>query len=412
MRTRIPPTPHWYAAAILAAGALAACTGEPAGPNAVPSNAAMAAPLAAPLDAPPVALEWHEVARKQVAANNMNALAAARLYAAVGVAQARAVAAVDAAAGVEGRGDGNGYGPGGRDLYEARRGAVAGASVRVLAWFSSAASTSLEQRLAEQGEAGPGEVHAQFTHGVAVGRVAGDAMVARLTNDGFTRTWTGSIPAGPGLWTTTVTPPAGVLLGEVTPYFLTANDQFRPADPPVYLSPAFNADLAQVVAITTSLTPAQRAIALGWAYGANTFTPPGYWDALAGQYIAAAGMDEAEATRVFAMMNAAVVDALIACFEAKFHFWTLRPHQADAAVPRVFTVPNYPAYPSGHGSVSSAAARVLAHFFPERAAELNTKVEEAALSRVYAGIHYFFDMTAARTLGEAVADFALSRGLP
>ena len=79
---------------------------------------------------------------------------------------------------------------------------------------------------------------------------------------------------------------------------------------------------------------------------------------------------------------------------------------------RAFAVPNYPAYPSGHGSVSSAAARVLAHYFPDRAAELNAQVEEAALSRIYAGIHYHFDMTAARTLGEAVADLALSRGLP
>lgn len=408
MRTPIRrPTP-FHALAVLAVAALAACAAEPAGPGVEPS----VAPWLAASDAPPVVLEWHAVARSQVAAGNMNALTASRLYAAVSVAQARAVAAVDADVGATGRGEAQGYGAGGRALHEARRGAVAGASVRVLGWFAESATDALERRLAEQGASGPGGVHPHFARGVVAGRAAGDAMVAHLESDGFSRTWSGSIPAGPGIWTPAALPPAGILLGEVTPYFLTSNDQFRPADPPPYLSPAFEADLAQVVAITTALTPAQRAIALGWAYGANTFTPPGYWDALAAEYIQAAGMDEAAATTVFAMMNAAVFDALIACFEAKYEFWTLRPHQADPAVARVFGVPNYPAYPSGHGSVSASAARVLAHYFPARAGELDAKVQEAAMSRVYAGLHYFFDMEAARTLGEQVADFAISRGLP
>jgi membrane-associated phospholipid phosphatase len=112
---------------------------------------------------------------------------------------------------------------------------------------------------------------------------------------------------------------------------------------------------------------------------------------------------------VFGLMGAAVFDAFIACFEAKYFYWTLRPHQAEPAVARAFTVPNYPSYPSGHGNVSGASARVLAHFFPHRAAALNTLVEEAAMSRIYAGIHYFFDMTAARTMSEAIADFVIER---
>lgn len=362
--------------------------------------------------ASPVALEWHQVARAQVGTNNMSALAASRLYAAVSVAQAHAVAAVDAEVGTLGDDNGNGYGAGGRARYEARRGAVAGASVRVLSWFSAAASASLEQRLAAQGETGPGEVHPQFTHGVEVGRAAGDAMVARLATDGFTAPWTGQIPQGAGLWTTTTLPPGGGTLGAARPYFLTSNAQFRPPPPPVYLSPAFNADLAQLVAITTNLTPQQRAIALGWAYGANTMTPPGYWDALAGEYIAGAAMDEAQAATVFAIMNAAVYDALIACFEAKYHYWTLRPHQADPAVLRAFAVPNYPSYPSGHQSVSASAARVLTHYFPEHAAQLSVLEDEASMSRIYAGIHFFFDMSAARTMARTVADLAIARGLP
>ena len=412
MFSRIYPGFRWHVAAALAAAMTTACDVPTTRPELVPLDSG---PIAA-VAAPPVTLEWHEVARNQVAANNMNALAAARLYAAVSVAQARAVAEVDASSSAEEAGaqagNGEGYGAGGRALAEARRGAVAGASVRVLGWFSSTALAALEQRLAAQGEVGPGDVHPQFTRGVAIGRAVGDAMIARLASDGFTSPWTGTMPSGPGLWTTATLPPGGVMLGAVTPYFLDYNSQFRPPPPPAFQSPAFNADLAQLVTITTNLTPAQRAIALGWAYGANTFTPIGYWDALGAQYVAAAGLDDAAATRVFAMMHAAVFDALIACFEAKYHYWLLRPHQADPAVVRQFAVPNYPAYPSGHASVSSSAARVLARFFPARTAELNAKLEEAMMSRIYAGIHYFFDMSAARTMGEAVADHALAQGLP
>ena len=408
MYSPFSPRIHRCAAAALTAALTTACDVPTTVPNMTPSDA----PLLAAAISPPVSLDWQAVARAQVATNNMNALAASRLYAALSVAQARAVVALGSSAGVEGVGAGTGYGAGGRALYEARRGAVAGASVRVLSWFSSSASAALEQRLAEQGEAGRGGVHPQFTRGVAVGRAIGDAMVTHLMSDGFTRPFTASIPSGPGIWTPAAIPPGGGTLGAATPYFLDDNSQFRPAPPPAFLSPAFNADLAEVVAITTSLTPQQHAIALGWAYGANTMTPIGYWDMLAAQYVAAAEMDEAAATEVFAMMNAAVYDALIACFEAKYHYWTLRPHQADAAVVRAFTVPNYPAYPSGHASVSSSAARVLAHYFPERTTALNAQVEEASMSRIYAGIHYRFDMTAARQLGAAVADHALAQGLP
>jgi hypothetical protein len=115
-------------------------------------------------------------------------------------------------------------------------------------------------------------------------------------------------------------------------------------------SAEFTADLAEVAAIVASLTSEQRAIALGWAHGGGTYAPVGYWNELASTYVAADGLDEAEAARVFGLVSAEVFDALITTFGAKYHYWLLRPHQA------------------------AASARVLAHFFPHRAAELNEKV--------------------------------------
>ena len=361
-----------------------------------------------PAAGPPVTLEWQATSRNLVAQGSMSPLAAARMFAATSLAAMRAVEAVDAqTAAATGR---NGGGAGGRSRYEARRGAVAGASAKVLAWFVPSAATALEALVAEQGNAGPGNVHPHFTHGVAIGRAAADAIIAHVSTDGFTAPWTGTIPVGPGLWTTTTLPPAGVMLGKVKPWFLASGSQFRPAPPPAYLSPAFNADLAEVLAIRTNITPAQQAIALGWAYGGGTYTPVGFWNELASTYVAAGELDEAASARVFGLMSAAVFDAFIACFEAKYYYWTLRPHQADPAITTAFAVPNYPAYPSGHGSASAASARVLAHFFPARSAELNALRDEAALSRIYAGIHYRFDMTAARSMAEAVADRVIAKG--
>jgi hypothetical protein len=86
----------------------------------------------------------------------------------------------------------------------------------------------------------------------------------------------------------------------------------------------------------------------------------------------------------------------------------IRPSQAEPLISLVIPLPNYPAYPLGHACISSSAARVLEHFFLAHATDLTNLVTEAGLSRIYAGIHYRFDIDAARVLGRAVADWAIS----
>lgn len=370
----------------------------------------MALPEMAVAEASPVSLAWQHKARELATQAGMNPLAAARMLAAIGVASMRAVEAADggpvaAAVGATA----NGYGPGGRSRYEARRGAVAGASARVLAGFFPAAAVDLEAMVTAQGRAGPGGVHPDVSRGLAIGRLAGDQVRAHVASDGFTTPWNGTIPVGPGLWTTAITPPGGVTLAHTKPWFMTSGSQFRPLPPPTYMSPAFNADLVEVVAIGAARTAQQTASANYWAFSGGSHMPTGYWNELAATYIAGAGSDEREAARVFGVMGAAVFDALIAVWDAKYHYWMLRPHQANPALTTVFTVPNYPAYPSGHGGLSAAATRVLAHFFPQHAAELEALRHEAAMSRVYAGIHYFFDMTTAKEMAEQVADLVIEQ---
>ena len=203
-------------------------------------------------------------------------------------------------------------------------------------------------------------------------------------------------------------PPAGVMFGGVTPYFLNSGNQFRPDAPPAFRSAAFLADLNEIRAFSDTRTPAQRASALYWNFPTGTFTPPGYWNLVASDYIDAYGLDERAATRAFALMHAAMMDALIGCWEAKYYYWTIRPSQVDALISLTFGLPNHPSYPSGHSCVSAAAATVLGALFPERITERDGRVTEAGLSRMYAGIHCRFDITAGRNLGQAVAQWAIA----
>jgi hypothetical protein len=284
---------------------------------------------------------------------------------------------------------------------------VAGASANVLAFLFPNFAQVQEQRVVDIAEAGPGSVHPQFERGLALGRAAGDAMVARLKADKFTTPWTGTVPTGPGMWIANGTP-AGATFGGVTPYLMTSGSQFRSAPPPAWQSGAFDADLAEVRTLSDNRTDAQRAMAILWNYGNGTYTPPGYWNLTTSDFVSAYQLDERDATHAFALTGAAMVDALIGCWDAKYFYWTIRPWQADNAITLTFGAPNHPSYPSGHSCVSSAAATVIGHLFPAEASDVNAQVVDAGLSRIYAGIHYKFDITAGQDLGIAVGQLAIA----
>jgi membrane-associated phospholipid phosphatase len=267
----------------------------------------------------------------------------------------------------------------------------------------------LEEQVETDATSSKGKVHPSFTRGLATGRAIGDEMIEHLQNDGFSQPFTGTIPVGPGFWIPAPgVPPGGANLGGVTPYLVNSTSQFRSAPPPAFGSPAFAADLREVLTIAQNRTPEQTAIALFWASAGAGSTPFGYWSEVAADNIEQAALGERAATHVFALMHAAQFDAQLTCFAAKYYYFVIRPSQVEPQISLVIPLPNYPAYPSGHACLMSSAARVLQHFFPAHTDELNDLVTEAGLSRIYAGIHYRFDITAAWVLGKAVAEWALS----
>ena len=91
--------------------------------------------------------------------------------------------------------------------------------------------------------------------------------------------------------------------------------------------------------------------------------------------------------------------------EARAH----RPSQRDPELKTVFPPPNHPSYPAAHGCLSTAAATVLAGLFPADRERLLAHGKEAAEARLWAGIHYRFDIDAGQELGRKVAEKTLAR---
>lgn len=120
---------------------------------------------------------------------------------------------------------------------------------------------------------------------------------------------------------------------------------------------------------------------------------------------------DTEATRILFLMSAAAFDANIGCFHAKFFYWFVRPPQANTAIVTVFPTPQHPSYPSAHSCFSGALSSVLSAAFPSERARLDAEAQESSLSRLYAGIHYRFDMEAGLELGRRAAALALAADL-
>lgn len=147
-----------------------------------------------------------------------------------------------------------------------------------------------------------------------------------------------------------------------------------------------------------------------WGAVMGTAGPPGYWSeqALALQ-TEQAQFDELVVSRMLAVMHMAGMDASIGCWDAKYTYWYIRPFQADPAITTPVGQPNFPSYPSAHSCLSAAYAGVLAELFPDAADDLRAQVAEAGVSRIYAGLHFRFDVTAGQELGYHVAALALQR---
>src|SRR5215207_2615303 len=341
---------------------------------------------------------WNEVARSMVKKYNTSAPATIRMFALLTVAQYNAIVGTEKAKE--------------RSLHPADRGAVAGASVAVLSYIYPQEAAYLEG-LADQQETSSvhgGTRHEDFASGEAIGRTVAAGVVERAKTDGFFAPFTGTVPTCAGCWLPT-TPPAFATLGQAKTFFLASNDQFRPAPPPAFDSPAFAAALAEVRHIADTRTTEQDSIARFWALGAGTVSAQGHLNGVASDLAVQYHLSERETAHRLALMNMAAYDALVASHEAKYHYWLIRPSQADPAIVRAIPQPSFPSYPSNHSALVGSAATVLGALFPSERARLEAMAEVGAISRLYAGIHYRFDTQAGFALGRQIATWTLAHDI-
>jgi membrane-associated phospholipid phosphatase len=120
--------------------------------------------------------------------------------------------------------------------------------------------------------------------------------------------------------------------------------------------------------------------------------------------------DAEGSARALAMLNIALLDAAVACWDAKYAYRYIRPSQLDPELKPLFPPPNHPSYPAAHGCLSTAAATVLSAVFPRDREQLLARGKEAAEARIWAGIHYRFDIDVGQEIGRKVAEKVLARG--
>jgi membrane-associated phospholipid phosphatase len=279
--------------------------------------------------------------------------------------------------------------------------------------------------------------------GIAWGQTVGDAIWAWRLTDGFA-------PAPPpflgapviGVWRPTPlgnAPGAGPQFASMTPWVLLRPSQFRPAPPLALASGEYAADVNETKLMGTSgaspRLPDQTALAFFWA--GNT---PLYWNRIAAEISAERHLTLTENAHLFALLNVSMADAGIACWDAKYRYVFWRPitaiRNADVdgnpatdvdtgwtpLLDATTGTPAHPEYPSGHSTVSGAAAFVLAAEFGDNTSfsvnsdvrpatetrsftSFSQAVAEIANARVFAGIHFRTACIRGNLVGRAVAGY-------
>ena len=236
--------------------------------------------------------------------------------------------------------------------------------------------------------------------------------------------------------------------GEIRPMVLDSASQFMPPRPYPYNIKDTNSEyyryMMEVKKIGDSLTEEQKHIADFWddnpakgnvighvTFITKKFSPPGHWMNIVGIAAQKAGADFSTTVAAYAETAIALFDAFISCWDEKYRSKYVRPETVINKYidqdwrPHIQTPP-FPSYTSGHATNSAAAAEVMTYWFGDKLSFADTSLlefgikeriihsfraaaEEAAMSRLYGGIHYRFDNENGVIAGRKLGEFIVSR---
>jgi membrane-associated phospholipid phosphatase len=312
--------------------------------------------------------------------------------------------------------------------------------VKLYPSFQTTLDTQFQQALAQLPKGGQAD-------GIKIGNTVADRILALRANDGSNnppaRFVFGNAPGDYQSTPPNFPPqPQFTSWSRVTPFALEAADQFRPGGPPKLTSDRYADAFEQVkslgIAGSTTASADEALTGRFWNGAIQN-----YWNEIAQTAALAHDLKTAENARLFALLNLSFADGVIAFYDAKYTYNFWRPVTAIRAAatdgnPDTDADPNWlpevgnttpdPSYPGAHAVISAAGAEVLISFFHKRHFELDVTSEvlpgvvrsftsfpaaadEATLSRIFAGVHFLFDLTTGQRLGSDVADFVVDNFL-
>ena len=201
------------------------------------------------------------------------------------------------------------------------------------------------------------------------------------------------------------------LFGRVKMWNVDNVENTRPIPPPAIGSSEYLADVKILEDYAENVTENRRKIANFWQDGLGTYTPPGHWNEFTKEFVIKYRVNPLRTARTFAYINMAMMDAGISCWDAKYYYHYPRPIQTIPGFKTIAGTPNFPSYTSGHSVFSAAGAEVLAYVFPSEAGIVRAWAIEAAISRVYGGIHWTFDATVGTKQGIEVARYSIDKAM-
>ena len=222
--------------------------------------------------------------------------------------------------------------------------------------------------------------------------------------------------------------------GALRPFVLKEPDECPAPAPEAYgpdqKAPLY-AEAKQVYDAGKALTSEQRSIALYWADNAGqSGTPVGHWLSIGSQMVDQLKLPLDRAAELFVLMSVAQADAFIGCWHTKYQYNVIRPityirRHIDPAWEPFIVTPPFPEYTSGHSMQSSAAATVLTSLLGEVAFDDSTNLaighpvrrfqsfvaasNEAAISRLYGGIHYPMAIENGQEQGRCIGRHVIER---
>jgi membrane-associated phospholipid phosphatase len=270
---------------------------------------------------------------------------------------------------------------------------AAGVAVTIFSRFYPAMADSVK-RLAQQqmdsrvaaGVAFPSDTRAGFE----LGKKIAEIEIEKTKDYVSTVVWDGKVPDKPGLWRGkfAMLP----LAGKNKTVVLESSSEFRPGPPP---------DFAKEMEEMKNYKQTFRSLSNAFYWANQSWFSDNLPKKMFENNL---HLNPPRAARINAIINIGSYDCFVACWDAKYTYWGIRPNQYDTTFrPAILVTPPFPGYPSGHAAISGMMAEICSYFFADERDIFRQKAKDAAESRFQAGIHFRTDNEIALELGKKVA---------